>query len=299
MRARHRSVPSAAFFASLLLVAVLVVIWFSSTVLDRTAKDPIPASSLSQTMVTPLDQSSQTFLVERDTKWIYKDNRTAEKLADTLSDCMKVAGLDPSIQTLTNLLCSRKPRLPLSRSAMRYSLLIDTVHGLFQDRGPLKVSEDGQFALQWFDTDTVLVFKNGTNRIEGSRYDRVVDKNEAAREALAELQGEWVLVSGPLESPPATSVRQIYKGTEVTTKSVGRPDTVEQIAVDPTAPAKAIDFEMTDGSGTTRKRLGIYSVANDKLILEMADPGGERPPYFYSGGQMSHWRREGTTEPKP
>jgi uncharacterized protein (TIGR03067 family) len=269
---------------------------------DRMAKVPIRGNSLPQTVVTPLDRRSEAFLVEQDTKWIYKDNRTAEELADALSDCMKAAGVVPSIRNLTNVLTAQATRLPRwLPSVARHSLLVDTVKDMFHDLGDwtLRVSEDGHLGLTWMDTNTVLVFKNGTNRIEGSRWDRVVDKDEAAKEALAELQGEWVLVSGSLGGPPATPVRQIYNGTEVTTMSTGRPDLIEQIAVDPTKPAKAIDFEMTDGSGAIRKRLGIYSLGNDKLILEVADPGGERPRHFFSGGHMSQWRREGTTEPKP
>ncbi len=266
------------------------------------ARVPIPGTSLPQTVVTTLDQRSEAFLVERDSKWIYKDNRTADQLADALSDCMKAAGVVPSIRNLTNVLTARATRL--SRwlpSAGRHSLLVDTVKDMFHELGDgtLRVSEDGHLALMWMDTNTVLVLKNATNRLEGSRYDRVVDKEEAAREALAELQGEWVLVSGSLGGRPATPVRQIYNGTEVTTVSTGRPDLIEHIAVDPTKPAKAIDFEMSDGSGAIRRRLGIYSLGNDKLILEVADPGGERPRHFYSGGHMSQWRREGATKPKP
>jgi uncharacterized protein (TIGR03067 family) len=128
--------------------------------------------------------------------------------------------------------------------------------------------------------------------MEGSRYDRKVDKAEAVRDAIAQLQGEWLLVSGFVGDQPATPVRQIYTANEVTTISGGRPDVKEKITVDPTKPAKTIDFEMTDGSGETRKRLGIFSLGNGRLILEVADPGGERPKHFYDGGNMSEWRRE-------
>jgi uncharacterized protein (TIGR03067 family) len=299
MTTRHRSVRSVAFFALLLLVSILVLVWFSRTLRDRAVKGP-PASTLhAQSMIVPLDESSRAFLVDRDTKWVYIDNRTADELASTLSDCMKVVGLVPSIQTLTNLISSRKPSVSLSRAAMSHSIMIDTVHGIFGDQGSLQVSPDGHLALQWYDKNTVLVFMDGANRIEGFRYDRIVDKDDAAKEALVELQGEWIMVSGSFGGLPATSVRQVYKESEVTTKCAEHPDLVEKIVVDPTKPAKTIDFESTDESGVIRKRLGIYSLGGDQLLLEMAEPGGERPVHFFSGGHMSEWKREGPRESKP
>jgi len=274
---------------------VLGVVWVGNNIHYWKAKDPPPNDSRTEVGIARLDQNSKAFLVEQRTHWVYADNRTLGKLTDTLSDCIKAAGLVPSIQNLTNVLTSRSTRgLRWLPSAKRNSLLVDTVKTMFQDLGDgtLRVSEDGHLALVWMDTNTVIVFKDGTNGMEGSRYDRKVDKAEAVKDAIAQLQGEWLLVSGFDADQPATPVRQIYTANEVATIRAGRPDLKEKITVDPTKPAKTIDFEMTDGSGETRKRLGIYSLGNGRLILEVADPGGERPTHFFDGGNMSEWRRE-------
>ena len=281
----------------IVLAALAVgVVWFAAGKFRYSnAKTPLPNGSRTEVAMARLDQNSKAFLGEQRTNWVYADNRTVGKLADTLSDLMKAVGLVPSIQNLTNVLTARTTGfLRWLPSAKRHSLLGDCVKTIFQDfgDGTLRVSEDGHIALVWMDINTVIVFKDGTNAMEGSRYDRKVNKAEAVRDAIAQLQGEWLLLSGFVGGQPATSVRQVYRGNAVTTISPGRPDLKETITVDPTKPAKTIDFEMTDASGETRKRLGIYSLGNDRLILDVADPDGERPTHFFDGGHMSEWRRE-------
>ena len=151
---------------------------------SRTGTYPLPKSSDHKGLIVPLDEKSKAFLREQRTGWVYVDNGTAAGLADSLSGLMRTAGVVPSIQNLTNVLTSRTTRLrrwlPLAR---RYPLVADSVKHMFQflGDGTVRVSEDGHLALSWMHTNTVLVFKDGTNGIEGARYDRKVDRSEWKR----------------------------------------------------------------------------------------------------------------------
>jgi uncharacterized protein (TIGR03067 family) len=163
--------------------------------------------------------------------------------------------------------------------------------------GVLQVSEDGHLALLWLGTNSVFLFTDGTNTMRGSRYERKVDKIDAERETLAELQGEWLRVSGIFSRKPATPMSLVLKGNDATTIVVGKPELKETITIDPTKSPKTIDFEMTDGSGSTITRLGIFSVEGGQLMLNVAVPGGNRPRNFVHGGTISEWKRQEPVAP--
>ena len=105
------------------------------------------------------------------------------------------------------------------------------------------------------------------------------------------------MVSGADGGKPPAAVKQIYQGDEATTTLAGLPYFTEKITIDPSKTPKTIDFEMTNGSGTSIKKLGIYELGTDRLRLCIANPSDNRPTKFSSrkeegGGSLSVWKRE-------
>ena len=131
-------------------------------------------------------------------------------------------------------------------------------------------------------------------------------ENEAVRNDMAQLQGEWAMVSGSADGQamPAQMLQQmkrICKGDETTTTMAGQMYFKAKFTIDPSKKPKTIDYQMTEGFTKGRQQLGIYELDGDNFKACFGRPGAERPADFMSkpsdGRTLSVWRREKPAAP--
>ena len=89
------------------------------------------------------------------------------------------------------------------------------------------------------------------------------EENEAVKKDLAQLQGEWSMVSGSADGQPMPAqmlqqMKRVCKGDEATTTMAGQVFIKARITIDPSKKPKTIDYQMTDGFTKGKKQLGIY-----------------------------------------
>src|ERR1039457_2656016 len=89
------------------------------------------------------------------------------------------------------------------------------------------------------------------------------DVNEAIKKDLAQLQGEWSMVSGSADGQPMpdlllNQMKRVCKGDEATVTLVGQVYIKAKISIGPPKKPKTIDYQMTDGFTKGKKQLGIY-----------------------------------------
>jgi uncharacterized protein (TIGR03067 family) len=134
------------------------------------------------------------------------------------------------------------------------------------------------------------------------------EENETAKNDLAQLQGEWVMVSGSADGQPMPEamrkeMKRICKGDETTTTMAGQPYFKAKILLDPSKKPKTIDYQMAEGPTKGQKQLGIYELDADTFKSAFAKPGAERPTDFTSkpgdGRTVSVWKREKPAAPGP
>lgn len=131
--------------------------------------------------ITPFDERSMAFVLERDTKWF-----PLERDYSALPGVIHAVGLTPSVRSLTNILTASTPvylrwklywRL-FPRKAVVASTLASVKKG-FLDLGTLDkananptllVSDDGHLGLLWLGTNAVLVFQDGSNGLQETQY---------------------------------------------------------------------------------------------------------------------------------
>ena len=126
-------------------------------------------------------------------------------------------------------------------------------------------------------------------------------ENEAVKNDMARLQGEWLMVSGsadgqPMSDPMRKQMKRICKGDETTTTMAGQIFFKATITIDPSKKPKTIDYRMTDGFTRGKKQLGIYEVDGATFKSCFGKPGAGRPTDFTSkpgdGRTLSVWKRE-------
>jgi len=131
-------------------------------------------------------------------------------------------------------------------------------------------------------------------------------EDDALKKDLAQLQGEWSMVSGvadgrPMPEEMLKQMKRICKGDETTTLMGGQLYFKAKITIDPSKSPKTIDYEMTEGFTKGKKQLGIYEVDGDSFKSCFGKPGAERPTDFASkpgdGRTLSVWKREKAAEP--
>jgi len=127
-------------------------------------------------------------------------------------------------------------------------------------------------------------------------------ENDAAiRKDLANLQGEWSMVSGfadgqVMPEEMRKQMRRLCKGDETTTTIDGRLYFKAKITIDPAKQPKTIDYKMLEGPTKGQTQLGIYELDGDTLKACFGKPGAARPPDFThtqgDGRTFSVWKRE-------
>src|SRR5207249_724608 len=134
------------------------------------------------------------------------------------------------------------------------------------------------------------------------------EENGAVKKDLAQLQGEWSMVSGSADGQPMPDemrkqMKRVCKGDETTTTMGGQMFIKAKITIDPSKKPKTIDYQMTDGFTKGKKQMGIYEVEGDTFKSCFAKPGAERPADFSSargdGRTLSVWKREKPAAPAP
>jgi uncharacterized protein (TIGR03067 family) len=125
--------------------------------------------------------------------------------------------------------------------------------------------------------------------------------DEAIKKEIAQLQGEWSMVSGsangqPMPAEMLRQMKRVCKGDETTTTMAGQLFMKAKISINPSKNPKTIDYRMTDGPTKGKTQLGIYEVDGDTFRSCFATPGAERPTDFSSkpgdGRTVSTWKRD-------
>src|SRR6266404_163768 len=127
------------------------------------------------------------------------------------------------------------------------------------------------------------------------------EENQAVKQDLAKLQGEWTMVSGSADGQPMPDdmlkqMKRVCKGDETTTTMGGQLFIKAKIILDPSKTPKTIDYVMLDGFTKGKTQLGIYEVDGDTFKSCFAAPGAERTTDFTSKPgdrrKLSVWKRQ-------
>jgi uncharacterized protein (TIGR03067 family) len=131
--------------------------------------------------------------------------------------------------------------------------------------------------------------------------------DEAVKKDLAQLQGEWTMVSASADGQPMSEdmlkqMKRVCKGDEITVTMGDQVFLKAKITIDPSKKPKTIDYDMTDGFSKGKKQLGIYELNGDTFKACFNSPGAERPTEFKAGAglTLSEWKRQkpAATEPE-
>ena len=128
----------------------------------------------------------------------------------------------------------------------------------------------------------------------------LADDDPAIKKDLAQLQGEWAMLSGSadgMEIPEAMrqTAKRVCKGEETTVMVGGQLIMKAKFSLDPAKKPKAIDYDVLDGPTKGMKHLGIYEFEGETVKFCFAAPGDERPAEFVSKAgdrrTTSVWKR--------
>jgi uncharacterized protein (TIGR03067 family) len=124
------------------------------------------------------------------------------------------------------------------------------------------------------------------------------DEN-ATKNDLAQLQGEWMMLSGSADGQPMPEemrkeMKRMCKGDEITVMMGAQVFLKAKFTLDPTKKPKTIDYDMTEGFSKGKKQLGIYELNGDTFKACFNSPGAERPTEFRAGAglTLSEWKRQ-------
>jgi uncharacterized protein (TIGR03067 family) len=125
-------------------------------------------------------------------------------------------------------------------------------------------------------------------------------REEQIKRDLAQIQGEWAMVSGEREGRAlpeefVKTARRVCKGDETTAIINGEIALRAKFTLDPTKKPKTIDYHLTGGPNKGLTQLGIYELDGDTLRFCQSIPGEPRPTEFSakagSGCTMTVWKR--------
>jgi uncharacterized protein (TIGR03067 family) len=108
---------------------------------------------------------------------------------------------------------------------------------------------------------------------------------DAAKNDLAQLQGEWRMVSGnrggqALPDDMLNNSKRDCKGDETTVVVGGQLLMKAKFKLDPARKPKRIDYRITGGPNAGKNQLGIYELDGDTVKFCFAAPGKDRPDDF-------------------
>ncbi len=123
--------------------------------------------------------------------------------------------------------------------------------------------------------------------------------DEAIKKDLAQLQGEWTMVSGSADGQSMSEdmlkqMKRVCKGDEITVTMGDQVFLKAKITIDPSKKPKTIDYDMTEGFSKGKKQLGIYELNGDTFKACFNSAGAERPTEFKAGDGLtfSEWKRK-------
>ncbi len=118
----------------------------------------------------------------------------------------------------------------------------------------------------------------------------------AIKKDMEQLQGEWSMLMPDGSGKTISDSKRVCKGDETTVTFGGRLMMKARFTVDPSKKPKTIDYEILDGEGKGKKRLGIYELDGDTVKFSFGPPGTERPTNFSTnlgdGRTLSMWKRD-------
>jgi uncharacterized protein (TIGR03067 family) len=132
--------------------------------------------------------------------------------------------------------------------------------------------------------------------------------SDAAKKEMAQLQGEWSMVSGSANGQPMPDeirkqMKRVCKGNQATTTVGTMVYLKATITVDPSKNPKTMDYQMTEGVTKGKTQLGIYELDEDTFRSCFSAPGAQRPTDFTTkpGDQrtLTVWKRERQATPAP
>src|ERR1041385_5627335 len=130
--------------------------------------------------------------------------------------------------------------------------------------------------------NTLLIALATVALLSASAQDDPVVKKD-----LAQLQGEWSMVSGtadgyPIPDDMLPNSKRVCKGDELTATVGGQLVMKARITIDPAKKPKTIDYQVFDGPTKGKTHLGIYEIEGDTMKSCFAAPGATRPTDFTS-----------------
>lgn len=124
--------------------------------------------------------------------------------------------------------------------------------------------------------------------------------DEPAKNDQAQLQGEWVMVSGQRDGQAfpedfRSNFKRVAKGDETTVMMGGQLFLKAKFVLDPSKKPKTIDYSVTGGPNAGKTQLGIYECDGDQVKFCFSSPGKARPTDFTTkqndGRTLSLWKR--------
>ena len=127
------------------------------------------------------------------------------------------------------------------------------------------------------------------------------ETNQVVKTDLAQLQGEWSMVSGSVDGQAMPDSlrgesKRVCKGDEVTVTVAGQIFMKAKFTIDPSKKPKTIDYQVLDGPAKGKTLLGIYELEGDTFKSCFGAPEAERPKdYTGKPGERrtsSVWKRD-------
>lgn len=127
------------------------------------------------------------------------------------------------------------------------------------------------------------------------------EDGDAVKKDLAQLQGEWLMVSGSADGQAMpdellSTAKRACKGDETSVAVGGQIILKAKFNIDPTKKPRTIDYQSIDGPTKGSTLLGIYELDGDNVKFCFGAPGKERPTDFTSkqGDRrtLSVWKRD-------
>ena len=96
------------------------------------------------------------------------------------------------------------------------------------------------------------------------------EENEAVQKDMAQLQGDWSMLSGSADGQPMPEqmlkqMKRVCRGDVATTTMAGQLYIKAKITIDPSKKPKTIDYQMIEGFTKGKTQLGIYENRRESI----------------------------------